>query len=79
MVKFRFVLDFVPLQEIGRGCDRMVIGFTATYEISSYHYSSCEFESRSWRSVLDTTLCASLSVIYGRSVFFSGYSGFLHQ
>ena len=26
------------------------------YEISAYHHYSCEFESRSWRDVLDTTL-----------------------
>ena len=25
--------------------------------ISAYHYLSCEFEPRSWRDVLDTTLC----------------------
>jgi hypothetical protein len=35
----------------------MVIGFTTTYASSAYHYKSCEFESRSWRGVLDTTLC----------------------
>ena len=29
----------------------MVVGFTATYPIS------CEFESRSWRGIPDTTLC----------------------
>ena len=27
------------------------------YAISAYHYLSCEFEPRSWRDVLDTTLC----------------------
>jgi len=25
--------------------------------ISAYHHLSCEFESRSWQGVLDTTLC----------------------
>jgi hypothetical protein len=40
-----------------RGCDRMVVGFTTTYVISACHHSSCEFESCSWRDVLDTTLC----------------------
>jgi hypothetical protein len=40
------------------GCrDRMVVGFTTTYSISAYHHYGCEFESRSWRGVLDTTLC----------------------
>jgi hypothetical protein len=35
----------------------MVVGFTTTYSISAYHHYGCEFESRSWRGVLDTTLC----------------------
>ena len=37
--------------------DRMVVGFTTTCAISAYHHLSCEFETRSWRGVLDTTLC----------------------
>jgi hypothetical protein len=36
------------------GC--MVVGFTTTCAISAYHHESCEFESRSWRGVLDITL-----------------------
>ena len=40
-----------------RGCDRIVVGFTTTYAISAYHHWCCEFESRSGRGVLDTTLC----------------------
>jgi len=40
-----------------RGRDRMVVGSTTTYAISVYHHLSCEFEPRSWRSVLDITLC----------------------
>jgi len=40
-----------------RGCDCMVVGFTTTYAISVVHHESCEFESRSWRDVLDATLC----------------------
>jgi len=40
-----------------RGRDRMVVGFTTTCAISAYHHLSFEFEFRSWRSVLDTTLC----------------------
>jgi len=35
----------------------MVDGFTTTHVISAYHQYSCEFESRSWRRVLDTALC----------------------
>jgi hypothetical protein len=34
----------------------MVVGFTTTCEISAYHHSG-EFEPRSWRGVLDTTVC----------------------
>jgi len=38
--------------------DRMVVGFTTTSAISTYHQSSCEsIEPRSSRVVLDTTLC----------------------
>jgi len=43
-----------------RGCDRMVVGFTTTCTISGYHHYSCDFEPRSWRGVLDTTLCATV-------------------
>ena len=44
------------------GCDRMVVGFTTTYTyaISVYHHLSCEFESCSWRSAPDTTLCGKV-------------------
>jgi hypothetical protein len=34
----------------------MVVGFTTTYSINAYHHWRCEFEYRSWRGVLDTTL-----------------------
>jgi hypothetical protein len=37
--------------------DRMVVGFTTTCAVSTYYHTSCEFESRTWRGVLDTTLC----------------------
>jgi len=39
-----------------RGRDRMVVGFTTTYAISTYHNERCEFESRSWRGVHGATL-----------------------
>ena len=39
------------------GRNRMVVRFTTTYAISAYHHWSCNFEPRSWRGVLDTTLC----------------------
>ena len=34
----------------------MVVGFITTYAINAYHHYSCEFEPRSLRGVLDTTL-----------------------
>jgi hypothetical protein len=40
-----------------RGHHRMIVGFTTTYTICSYNHCCCEFESRSWQGVLDTTLC----------------------
>ena len=38
-----------------RGRDRMVV--IGTYATSAYHHHSCEFQTRSWGGVLDTTLC----------------------
>jgi hypothetical protein len=35
----------------------MLVGFTTTCAFSDYHHLSCEFESLSWRGVLDTILC----------------------
>ena len=35
----------------------MLIEFITTYAISGYHHWRCVFGSRSWRDVLDTTLC----------------------
>jgi hypothetical protein len=48
--------------------NRMVVGFTTAYAIGAYHHS-CEFESHSWRGLLDT-------VWWSLSVVFSDYSGF---
>jgi len=58
---------------------RMVVGFSTTCAISAYHHKFCEFEPRSWRGVLDTTLCdkACHAVTCGRSVVLFRYSGFL--
>ena len=39
------------------GLNILVLGFTSTCAINSYHHSKCEFEARSWRGGLDTTLC----------------------
>ena len=63
-----------------RGRDHMVVGFIATYEISTYYHWICEYESHTWRGVLDIMLCDTvLSVTCDRSVVFSKYSGFIHQ
>ena len=37
-----------------------VVGFTTTCVISVYHHESWEFEPRSWRVVLHTTLCGKV-------------------
>ena len=47
-----------------RGRDCMVVGFTTTCVISAF----CDFKPRSWRDVLDTTLCDK---VCDRSVGFS--------
>jgi len=36
---------------------RIMVGFTTTCAIRAYYHVSCEFDPRSWRGVLDTTLC----------------------
>jgi hypothetical protein len=40
-----------------RGRDGVVDEFKPTNVISVYHQQRCEFQSRSWRDVLNTTLC----------------------
>ena len=55
---FFFMYPCLLIQSLNRyctfrghhGCHHMVVGF-------SYHHWSREFESRSWRGVLDITLC----------------------
>ena len=58
-VKYVFhISDFILTLFKGcRGRDHMIVRFTTTLAISAYHHLSCEFESRSQRSVFDTTLC----------------------
>jgi hypothetical protein len=46
-----------------RGRDYMVVRYTTTCAISAHHHLCCEFESRSWRGVLNTTLCDKVTVI----------------
>ena len=51
--------------------DRMVVGFTTTCAISAYHHWFCEFEPRSWRCVLDTTLCDKVCLWLAPGQWFS--------
>jgi hypothetical protein len=57
-----------------RGRDRMVVGFTTTCRISAYHHQSCEFEPRSWRGVLDTTICDKIRQLLATGRWFSPVS-----
>ena len=62
----------IPIYTWGR-CARehMVVGFTDTCAISVYHHLSCEFKPRSWRGVLDTTLCDKICQWLGTDWWFS--------
>ena len=51
------LLRYVWMHWGRRGHDRMVVGFTTTCAIITYHHLSCEFESRSCQGVLNTILC----------------------
>ena len=53
-----------------RGHDRTVVGFTTTCAISAYYHWICEFEPRSWRCVLDTTLCDKVRPWHGTGRWF---------
>ena len=44
----------LPRGRLGRDC--IAVWFITTCVISAYHHHSCEFECRSWRGVLDTTI-----------------------
>ena len=54
-------------------CDRILFGFTTTCGIRAYHHvrQRCEFESRSWRDVLDTTLCDKVCQWVAAGLWFS--------
>ena len=53
---FTSICFFLPF--CGRcGRDHMVGLFITTCVIRAYHHYSCEFETRSWWGVFDTTLC----------------------
>jgi len=49
-VPFGYNISIYSLSRGRHGCDRMVVGFTTTYAISSYHHW-CEFESQSRQCV----------------------------
>ena len=49
---YKYYLSHCDIKYRGRrGRDIMVVGFTTTYAISTYHHWCCEFESRSRRGV----------------------------
>jgi hypothetical protein len=65
LINMLVIRSYIPLSSrlylnrfVGRHCrDRMVVGFATTCAIRAYHHTYCEFEPRSRRGVLDTTLC----------------------
>ena len=63
-VKFKYIRDH-------RGRDRMVVGCTTTYAISTYHQWSCEFESRSLWDVHHTTLWYQVCQLLATGLLFS--------
>ena len=59
-LNFLIMINEITLFLVSGGCrgrDRIVNGFTTTCATNAYHHWSCVFESRSWRGVLDATLC----------------------
>ena len=56
LVQCKQVQPHLKLSETGCG-DRMVVECTTTCPTSAYHHYRCVLERRSWRGVLDTTLC----------------------
>ena len=60
-----------------RGRDRkVVVGFTTTRTNSAYHHQNCEFEPRSWRDVLDATLCDNFCQCFAAGRCFSPVPAF---
>ena len=63
---------YTPIyKQTGGSRVRTVVGFTTTFAISAYHHLSCEFESCSWRGVLDTTLCDKVCQLLVAGLWFS--------
>jgi hypothetical protein len=75
-----FDLRLLITSLIFRGRNRLVVGLKTTYAISAYHHYSCEVKFRSWRDVLDTTLCDKVCQWFAADGWYSPrISGFLHQ
>ena len=56
-MKFISIFLCCAIFHLPRGRDRMLVAFTATYVIGAYQHKRCEYKTRSWSDVLDTTLC----------------------
>ena len=54
---FGFIFLFTYKFWTHRLHDCMVVRFATSCAISAYHHLSCEFKSRLWEGVLNTTLC----------------------
>ena len=51
--------------------ETVVFGFSTTSAISTDHHKHCEFKSRSWQGVLDTTLCDKVYQCFATGQWFS--------
>jgi len=72
--QYKYVIrcQIVKLNHRGRHSrDRMVVGFTITYAINAYHHWCYVFEPRSWRAVLDTTVCDNVCQWLATGLWFS--------
>ena len=77
---FLFIYDHWPTFSGGRrGRDRMVVGFTTTYAISTYPHWCCEFESRSGRGVQHYVIKFVSELWQVGGFLRSSGSGFHHQ
>ena len=73
---------FMNIVKSSCGRDRMVFGFTTSYCICNQCLSPLKLWVRNpfiARRTRYNAMWSSLPVTYGRSVVFSGYTGFLHQ
>jgi hypothetical protein len=54
---FNNIFSYIVAVSFIGGGNRSTQRKPLTCHKAAYHHLSCEFESRSWRGVLDTTLC----------------------